>query len=165
MDNYTFERVVNYGKVEGQTVISINTMNGDIFGISSGDKPLAKDFYRDLFVYLESKRVLFNPGAVEQREHCIASVLEMKQTLSNSIMGKLFTDKELQPIRDMIAACNKYLDKVGVPDDRRFLINEDSWEWFDMSPNGALGSLRTGFRAAIQSVEKDYALKYGKDIR
>lgn len=68
-------------------------------------------------------------------------------------------------IRDMIAACNNYLNKVGVSDDRRFLINEHGWEWFDMSPNGALGSLRTGFCAAIQSVEKDYSLKYGKDIR
>ena len=45
MDNYNFERIVNYDKVEGQTVININTMNGDIFGISSGDKPSAKDFY------------------------------------------------------------------------------------------------------------------------
>lgn len=164
MDSYKFQKIVNYDKVEGQTVININTMNGDIFGISRGDKPSAKDFYRVLLVYLESKRVLFNPGSVEQREHCIASVLEMKQTLSSSIMDKHFTDNELQPIRDMIAACNNYLNKVGSSDDRRFLINQHGWEWFDMSPNGALGSLRTGFRVAIQNVENDYALKYSMDI-
>lgn len=167
MDNYKFERLVNYGNVEGQTVINIDTMNGNIVcGISSEYNPTVKDFYRELLVYLESKRVLFNPGAVEQREHCITSVLEMKQTLSCSIRGKRLSDKELQPIREMIDACNNYLDKVGTLNACDFIIlATQGYEWFDNSPNGALGGMRIRFRSAIHSIERDYALKYGKEIR
>lgn len=166
MSNEDSPKVVSYGNVEGQTVININTMNGNIVGgVSGEDKSTTKDFYRDLLVYLESKRVLFNPGAVEQREHCIASVLEMKHTLSGSIHGKQLADKEFQPIRDMITACNNYLDKVGVIDGHRFIIDHQGWEWFNMSPNGTLESLRMGFCSAIESIERDYALKYGKEIR
>ena len=167
MDNYKFERVVNYGNVKGQTVINISTMNGNIIGGTSDEcKSTAKDFYRDLFVYLESKRVLFNPSAVEQREHCISSVLEMKQTLSGSIRGQRLTDIELQPIREMLDACNNYLDKVGTSDGPDFIIlATQGCEWFDNSPNGALGSMRIKFRSAIKSIERDYAIKYGKEIR
>lgn len=167
MDNYKFERVVNCGNVKGQTVINISTMSGNIIGGTSDEcKSTAKDFYRDLFVYLESKRVLFNPGAVEHREHCISSVLEMKQTLSGSIRGQRLTDIELQPIREMLDACNNYLDKVGTSDGRDFIIlATQGCEWFDNSPNGALGSMRIKFRSAIKSIERDYAIKYGKEIR
>ena len=165
--NYSeFKRIANYGDVKNQTIININKVNGNIVGGISGEyNPSVKDFYRNLLVYLESKRVLFNPGAVEQKEHCIASVLEMKQTLASSVMGMRFTDKELQPIRDMIEACNNYLDKVGILYDRGFIIDHQGWEWFNMSPNGALGSLRIGFRSAIENIERDYALKYSKEIR
>lgn len=167
MDKYESERIVKLGDVKGQTVINITKMNGNIVGgISGEDNPTAKDFYRDLLLYLESKRVLFNPGAVEQREHCIASVLEMKHTLSGSIRGKRLTDKELQPIREMIDACNNYLDKVGISDDSDFIIlATEGYEWFDNSLNGALGSMRNRFRTSIHSIEKDYDLKYGKEIR
>ena len=123
MDSSKYKRVIDYGDTRGQTVINISTMNGNIIGGTSNEcKSTAKDFYRDLFIYLESKRVLFNPGAVEQREHCISSVLEMKQTLTVSIRGKRLTDIELQPIREMLDACNNYLDKVGTSDGRDFII-------------------------------------------
>ena len=93
--NYSeFKRIANYGDVKNQTIININKVNGNIVGGISGEyNPTVKDFYRNLLVYLESKRVLFNPGAVEQKEHCIASVLEMKQTLASSVMGMSFTEK------------------------------------------------------------------------
>lgn len=167
MDSSKYKRVIDYGDTRGQTVINISTMNGNIIGGTSNEcKPTAKDFYRDLFIYLESKRVLFNPSAVEQREHRISSVLEMKQTLTASIRGKRLTDIELQPIREMLDACNNYLDKVGTSDGHDFIILAvQGCEWFDNSPNGALGSMRIKFRSAIKSVERDYAIKYGKEIR
>ena len=165
MDNDKFDRFANYSNVNGQTVININTMNGNIVGVTSGEeKPKAKDFYRDLLVYLDSKRVLFNPSAVEQREHCITSVLEMKHTLTKSIQGKQLTDNELQPIRDMILACNNYLDNVGTVDGSGFIIESQGWEWFNMSPDGALGSMRMKFRSAIDGIEKAYDLKYSNEI-
>jgi hypothetical protein len=165
--NYSeFKKIMNYGDVKNQTIININKVNGNIVGGISGEyNPSVKDFYRNLLVYLESKRVLFNPGAVEQKEHCIASVLEMKQTLASSVMGMSFTDKELQPIRDIIEACNNYLDKVGIFNGHGFIIDHQDWEWFNMSPNGALGSLRMGFRSVIENIERDYGLKYNKEIR
>ena len=167
MDSSKYKRVIDYGDTREQTVINISTMNGNIIGGTSNEcKSTAKDFYRDLFIYLESKRVLFNPGAVEQREHCISSVLEMKQTLTASIRGKRLTDIELQPIREMPDACNNYLDKGGTSDGHDFIIlAAQGCEWFDNSPNGALGSMRIKFRSTIKSIERDYAIKYGKEIR
>lgn len=90
----------------------------------------------------------------------------MKQTLTASIRGKRLTDIELQPIREMLDACNNYLDKVGTSDGHDFIIlAAQGCEWFDNSPNGALGSMRIKFRSAIKCVERDYAIKYGKEIR
>ena len=66
----------------------------------------------------------------------------------------------------MLDACNNYLDKVGTSDGHDFIIlAAQGCEWFDNSPNGALGSMRIKFRSAIKSVERDYAIKYGKEIR
>jgi len=130
-----------------------------------GSEASAQDFYREILLYLESKRILFNPGAVEQREHCIASVLNMKETLSNSIFGKRLSDRELQPIREMIDACNAYLDKVGSSQGRAFIItSQNMCDWFDNSPNGSLGRLRGIFRSVIKKLEDEYGLRYSKEI-
>lgn len=125
----------------------------------------AEEFYRDILIYLESKRVLYNPGEVEQREHCIQSVLDMKNTLSKSVMDKRLSANELQPIRTMVSACNDYLNKVGKADGQVFVITAQSGcDWFDNSPNGSLGKLRGSFRSVIKGLENEYGLHYGKDI-
>ena len=124
-----------------------------------------KDFYRDILIYLESKRVLYNPGKVEQREHCIQSVLDMKDTLSKSVMGKMLFPNELEPIRKMILACVDYLNSVGKPEGQLFVITAQSvCDWFDNSPKGSLGKLRGSFRSVIKGLEDKYGLHYSKDI-
>ena len=133
--------------------------------VMHGAASTAEEFYRDILIYLESKRVLYNPGEVEQREHCIQSVLDMKDTLSKSVMGKRLSTKELQPIRKMVSACVDYLNKVGKPDGKVFVITAQSGcDWFDNSPNGSLGKLRGSFRSVIKELENEYRLHYSKDI-
>lgn len=127
------------------------------------DRMTARDFYANLLQYLEFKRVLYNPGSMEQREHCIASVLDMKQTLMDGIMKNRLTPDELQPVREMLEVCNHYLDKVGKEEGHTFIIAIE-WEWFNMSPTGAMGKLRATFRNAIRQIEETYGLKYAKDI-
>lgn len=127
------------------------------------DRMTAPDFYATLLQYLEFKRILYNPGSMEQREHCIASVLDMKQTLMDGLMKNQLTPDELQPVREMLEACNHYLDKVGKEEGQNFILTTER-EWFNMSPTGAMGKLRATFRNAIRQIEEIYSLKYAKGI-
>jgi hypothetical protein len=129
-----------------------------------GPETSAQDFYREILLYLESKRILFNPGAVEQREHCIASVLNMKETLSNSLFGNVSLTGNFTNTRDD-RCCNAYLDKVGFSQGRAFIItSQNMCDWFDNSPNGSLGRLAGTFRSVIKKLEDEYGLRYSKKI-
>ena len=112
------------------------------------------DFFRELFVYLESKRVLYYGCESESPERCTESVLEVKHDLKDRIQKRGLNDLELQPIKRMLNACNTYLDVIG---NQRNCVNRCPLKV-------ALVALRDGFKYAIQDVELAYGLKFGHEI-
>lgn len=135
-----------------QTVININTMNGNIIG--AGVDTSVEDFYRELYVYLESKRVLYYGCESENTMHCTESVLEVKRDLKDRVKQRGLSGGELKPINAMLDACNDYLDAI-----------EDA-----QNNNGtcklkvALNALRDGFRVAVGYVEAEYGLIFKHPI-
>lgn len=130
-----------------------------IFGISWTPPELERDIARRIITYLEDRRVLYNPSAMEVPEHCARSVVEIRQFLSVEI-ASLSEDSELSKIfRAMRAACRKFLDLVGSDENiLRFGSNRGhyaSWEF-----NGAVGELRGVFGIHLAQI----AARYGLDI-
>jgi hypothetical protein len=97
---------------------------------------------RQVIADLEGRRVLYNPWQLEVEPQCVDSVLTLRDFLSERI-GELTIDSPLRPtLRQMRAACLRFLDDSNGP----------PWVMFDPSfhhgPDGtgqfwtALGELR-----------------------
>lgn len=146
------KNVVNRGYVAKQMIVNIENMNGDVLG--AAQTRTIDSFFRDLFAYLESKRVLYYGCESESPKHCTESVLEVKRDLKDRIQRCGLNDLELQPIKAMLNACNAYLDVI---DNQR---NCGSICTLKV----ALVALRDGFKSAIKDVEADYGLKFRYEI-
>jgi len=144
--------IINHGDVTNQTNVNIETMHGNYY---EARKPLTTaDFFRELFIYLESKRVLYYGCESESPERCTESVLEVKRDLKDRIQRRGLSDSELCPINEMLEACNAYLDLI---DNQRNCGNRCLLK-------AALIALRNGFRSAVQEVETNYGMKFRHEI-
>lgn len=132
-------------------------------GISWNKSNSVKDKFSFLLIYLESKRILVNPIEMEKKEWCIESVLEMKQQLISITENSVFKKDDLSIIRNMIEACNNYLDTVSclnLPD--IIFKNGDNWE--NLRFDSAMKSFRCSFKTEIKKIEDRYKLKFEKEI-
>lgn len=138
----------------------ITGISTPIFGISWNPENTERDIARQVLSYLEDRRVLYVPSEMECPDHCVKSVLQMRQFLTSKI-GKVPETSELsKSLRSMRAACRKFLSQVDDPfrDIIKFGAHVGhfaSWEF-----NGALGELRGVFGIHIARI----AVAYGIDI-
>jgi hypothetical protein len=130
-----------------------------IFGVSWTPPEPDVRIARAVILFLEDKRVLYDPLEVEVEQYCIQSVLSIRQfltdTLSRQEQGAELTDH----LRAMRAACRGFLGSVGWSKD------SESWHTLSRSVNlrdlyHALGELRATFGLHIAHI----AVKYGLDI-
>ena len=91
----------------------INGISVPFGGISWSKSNSPKKAFYYLLLFLESKRILVNPINMEIKEWCIESVLEIKETLVTITKDIKFKNDEISIIRDLIDACNTYLDTVS----------------------------------------------------
>ncbi|MFR9545984.1 MAG: DUF6650 family protein [Rikenellaceae bacterium] len=132
-------------------------------GVSFDKKPTSKDRFSSLLLFLESKRILVNPIEMEKKEWCIQSVLEIKHFLIEITRDIKFKDKEMRIVRNMIDACNSYLDDVS-PLKLPNIIFKSGEHWEDMSFDKSMKQLRKQFGEEIQMVEEIHKLKFNKGI-
>lgn len=83
------------------------------FGVSWKPTPAEADIAQRVITFLEDRRVLFNPYGWEIEDHCVQSVLQIRNFLTQVLTE--FPNKEgiAQHLRAMRAACRKFLDTVG----------------------------------------------------
>jgi hypothetical protein len=141
----------------------INGITTPFGGLSWDTVASATDFYRNLFVYLESKRILTTPMAMEKKRWSIDSVLEIKKTLTDKVMPLQLSKSELSPVKSMIDACNEYLDNVN-PLDLQGIIYKNGNKWSDSTFDSAMKTFRNSFRTVIADIEKKYKLNFNKNI-
>lgn len=131
-----------------------------IFGVSWNPSIPEINIAKKIIVFLEDRRVLFNPYYLEVFEQCIDSVLEIRKFLTN-ILIELINSKELKEhVEAMRAACRKFLDKTN---DKHGAIHHNIY--FPGRNNGenffiVLGDFRTelGFRIGL------IAMMFGLDL-
>ena len=129
-----------------------------IFGVSWNPENTERDIARQVISYLEDRRELYNPTEMECPDHCVQSVLQIREFLTSKI-GELSEDTELsKSLRAMRAACRKFLNETGDPhgDIVRFGFNRGhfaSWKFLS-----AIGELRGVFGIHIAKISVAYGI-------
>ena len=116
---------------------------------------------RRVIAFLEDRRVLYAPSEMEIPQHCVDSVLRIREFITAEL-GKLEPENELaKSLRAMRAACRKFLNRVGGDksgDILRYGGHHDHWASWVF--NDALGQMRGAFGIHIALI----AAKYGLDV-
>ena len=123
-----------------------------VFGVSWNPSQSHVTVARKVISFLEDRRVLYNPYHMEDPNHCVQSVIEIRRFLTTEL-GNLTDDDGLpQSLRAMLASCRKFLDTVQ-GSNRRIIVHSEmhsgpgNWVF-----NSALGELRgiIGIHVAAQ---------------
>lgn len=129
-------------------------------GLSWENVPdVEKDVLQRLLPFLEDRRVLYSPSDVEVLQHCVDSILQIREFVVTQA-GLLAADSELgATLRSMAGACRAFLDRAPGPHGRGRLWHPamgwdiDSWIF-----NQSLGELRAQFGFYLQDLAQRYKL-------
>ena len=143
--------------------LELNGFSTSLGGISWNKTTSSKEMFTHLLFFLESKRILVTPIELEFKDWCIESVLEIKQQLVSITQELKLKDFDADIIRNMIDACNDYLDTVK-PMNLPGIIYKKDDRWEDLSFDRAMKAFRNSFKQEIAKVEKKYRLKFHKII-
>jgi len=127
-----------------QRITGIST---PIFGISWNPPEEKRDIVRRLVAFLEDRRALYADFHAEYGPWVEQSVLEMRAEITSALKTCPEGHNLTGPLRAMRAACRKFLDEMGPPDDRRKLyFPREAMMW------QALGELRGVFGLHLASL-------------
>ena len=143
--------------------LELNGFSTSLGGISWNKTTSSKEMFTHLLFFLESKRILVNPIESEFKDWCIESVLEIKQQLVNITQELKLKAFDAAIIRNLIDACNDYLDTVR-PMNLPGIIYKNDGRWEDLSFDRAMKTFRSSFKQEIVKIEKKYRLKFHKII-
>lgn len=114
---------------------------------------------RQLFLFLEDRRVLYEPAQVEMPEHCVQSVLQIRQHLTAVLNdGGISTELE-DVLRGLRGACRDFLGQTNYMHERPGM-REGFGGLHDWMFNQALGTLRSAFGLQIARL----AITYDVDV-
>ncbi|MBI1725016.1 MAG: hypothetical protein HYR52_05200 [Candidatus Tectomicrobia bacterium] len=131
-----------------------------VFGVSWNPPKPERGVIRNLFTFLEDRRVLFNPFHLEVESQVTDSVLKIREELTK-VLGQLPESSNAAPsLRAMRAACRRFMDEPH-PEaphlDHHFMMRRhDGGAGFFM----ALGELRAVFGTHLGLL----AVQYGLDV-
>lgn len=92
---------------------NITGLSCPIFGIQWNAPIIETDEAKKIVIFLEDKRVLFNPVDMEGASHCTSSVINIRSELTKVLQG-LPSDSHLaKQLRKMRKACQEFCDSVG----------------------------------------------------
>jgi len=141
-----------------EIVSRITGLSVPVFGVQWNPPEAECVAARRVLAFLEDRRVLYVPSEMELPQHCVESVLRIREFLTAEI-GNLQCEQELaQSLRAMRAACRKFLATVEA-DDRRIIHfgnhqgHNASWVF-----NGAVGELRGVFGVHVARLAASHGL-------
>ena len=150
----------------GNNGIQIATITGGENNFYLGGKQKQPiEFFRSLFVVLESKRILTNPMYLECQDECVASVLDLKKMLTTNVMSYNLSDDDNTPIREMLRGCNAFLNTVHPvkADDKGYTDMNGRNRLYFQEFSEAVEKFRDVFRKSIAGVENRYGLRFSED--
>lgn len=138
-----------------QILASITGLSCPVFGIQWQPITTEKRLARDLLRELEDKRVLYRPEDMEGANHCVSSIINLRESLT-VYMQRVETDSPLyKQIQKLRRASRAFCDIIGSPK-------------FDAAPfpmqksllSRELGKLRLVAGSAIAAI----SISYGLDV-
>lgn len=120
--------------------------------------------------YVETRRVLFSTYTNEVPQHCVESVLQIREFLTEIIGAGGIGDELLQPLRLMRRYCVRFLERVGATESRasdakdRHLFRDPAWRMNDYWFGEALGEFRAGLGMQVAIVAASYGLDIEDDL-
>jgi len=91
-----------------------------VFGVSWQPPELERKVVRDVLVFLEDRRALYNAFAHEIEDQVSESVVQIRSELTNAIRRVSDTSKAAASFRAMRAACRQYLNDTQARHSPRF---------------------------------------------
>ena len=143
-----------------EVVSRITGLSVPVFGVQWNPAEADCVVARRLLAFLEDRRVLYVACEMEVPQHCVASVLRIREFLTTEL-GKLNEERELaQNLRAMRAACRKFLATVETDDRRIIQFGAERGHYASWVFNGAVGELRGVFGIHVAVI----AASHGLDI-
>jgi hypothetical protein len=142
----------------------ITGLSVPVFGVSWNPPEAERDRVRRILAFLEDRRVLYNPTELEIPQHCVMSVIEIREFLTSEL-GAVETSTPLSGyMRAMRSACRKFLDlgQARGPDVVRYSRTPGHWASWEF--NAALGELRGVFGIHIAQMATQYGLDVEPDL-
>ncbi|MFH8794144.1 DUF6650 family protein [Streptomyces sp. NPDC017941] len=125
--------------------------------------PSQRAVAKKVVVYLEDRRVLTMSRAVmyavEEPDHCVASVLQIRETLTQILMDPDTGDDLAANLKAMRAACRRFLDAVG-PNHSGPLQGR----WQNATFGAALGELRAVFGIQLGVIAARHKLELSQEL-
>ena len=131
-----------------------------VFGISWNPTPAEVTVARRVIAFLEDRRVLFAPSEMEDADHCVQSILQIRHELTAEIQ-QLPAESDLSgTLRGMRAACRKFLEVADEKSARVYTFGGfRSWVF-----NQALGELRGALGLHVAKLATQYGLDVEADL-
>ncbi len=139
-------------------------LNCPIFGISSHPAPGELSVARRVLGFLEDRWVLFSPSEIENPEHCVESVLEIREFLAAELPGLEETGELSASLRAMRGACAKFLHTVDHGSPRIIAFANKLNHYAGWVFGGALGELRGAFGIHIARLAAQHGLDVQDDL-
>lgn len=139
-------------------------INCPIFGVSYKPTNDEIKLAKNIIIFLEARRVLYNPSEMEMPSHCITSVVEIKNYLTNEMMS-IGQDTELYNyVSAMRKACNKFLNTCNLKDDDVKNYGGHWGHWASWYFASALGEMRGLFGVMVLQIAVCYGLDVEDDL-
>lgn len=146
----------------------------DFMGIGASWEPAVSDaaVAESVLRYLEDRRVLYAAADVEVADHCVASVLDIRENLTDLLRQGGIDETLTASLRAMRAACRRFLERLRVdPNSNRFEIidryryeNRGVLGLHDWILNQAIGELRGIFGVHIALLADRYGLEIEDEL-
>lgn len=144
-----------------QEIISrVTGLSAPIFGIQWNPPEADCVAAKRVLTFLEDRRVLYVPSEMETPNHCVESVLRIREMLIGELGNLPATTELSMSLRSMRAACRKFLATVEADDRRAVSFGAEQGHFASWIFNGAVGELRGVFGVHIARL----AVSHGLDV-
>ena len=146
----------------------INRLTGiscPVFGISWNPPETDRSIAKRAITFLEDRRVLYTPSEIEIPDHCVQSIVRIREFLTNELATVDVKSEISESFRAMRSACRKFLNTVQAESDGRIVRFANSaghyasWEF-----NQALGEMRGIFGIHVARIAALYGLDIEDDL-
>lgn len=135
-----------------------------IFGISWNPPEAEVTIVRRIISFMEDRRVLYAPSEVEVPDHCVQSVLRIREFLTHEL-APIEPDSELgQSLRALRSSCRKFLNTVQADEGRIIRFGSSQGHYASWVFISAIGEMRGVFGVHLAKLAAAYGLDVEDDL-